>query len=604
MGQVQRRIGSLRLRAPSQSLARRAALGIEDALRTSSLPDADGGRLWLVRRLCLGRLPMDLGPAGLSRRLELAFLAARSSCVHALSGDAAHAGGVWFHSSLEAHVWLALRLLEGPPPVEWFWSRAVPAGPGGWGGRGAASSPQAAALGAVLGSLCARPEAASAVPAWCTALASRGHVARTRDAIDALGATLPPALRAAARRALQAAAGSVHMAVASDTAETGSGARDPSGIATAAGRVAAHLVSGGDAPPLRRRRRADPACAQPSGRRRATDPVARPPHSIDDVLSGATDATSPALPRAPVAKLERSGATGALEPRSCEHTPTTAGPPSLQAGRQSAPMSPSVRRTGHGTSPEVSHRTPNQPGTTPSAVPEQTVPPATAGQMAEGMASAAAGLAFLLPVLARLGYAQWLDASPAWAGQGVLQRVFGQALDRLGVDPADPARILAQATPASRAPPARFVAPASWRDCLMRGTGPLRCASASTHVVLLDPSGRLLLAAWRGVRPRALLADIRGACPADAAPAFSAEQVALAWLHAARRWLRRQAGIGLHDLVCRSGRIACGYTHLDVTFALGDVDLRVRRAGLDFDPGWLPWLGRVVGFHFLPGGRP
>jgi hypothetical protein len=24
----------------------------------------------------------------------------------------------------------------------------------------------------------------------------------------------------------------------------------------------------------------------------------------------------------------------------------------------------------------------------------------------------------------------------------------------------------------------------------------------------------------------------------------------------------------------------------------------VRRAGLDVDPGWLPWFGRVVNFHF------
>lgn len=603
MGQVQRRIGSLRLRAPSQALARRAALGIEDALRTSSLPGADGGRLWLVRRLCLGRLPMDLGPAGVSRRLELAFHAARSSCVHALSSDAAHASGVWFHSSLEAHVLLALRLLDGPPPVEWFWSRAVPAGPGGLIARGGASSPPAAALGVVLGSLCARPEAASAVPAWCRALASRGHQARTRDAIDALGASLPAALRVAARRALQAAVGGVHMAVASDAAETGSGARVPDGIAATAGRVAAHLASGGDAPSPRRRRRADLACAQPTGRQCATAPGARAPHSIDDVLSGDPDATSPALPMPPAAKFERSGATGALEPRSCEHTPTTAGPPSLQPARKSVPMPSGERRSGQGTSPQVSLRVPTQPGRTPSPVRKPTVPPATAGQMAEGVASAAAGIAFLLPVLARLGYAQWLDASPAWAGQGVLQQVFGKALDRLGVDPADPARILADATPASRALPARFVAPASWRDGLLRGAGPLRCASASTHTVLLDPSGRLLLAAWRGARPRALLADIRCACPADAAPAFGAEQVALAWLHAARRWLRRRAGIGLHDLVRRSGRIACGHTHLDVTFALGDVDLRVRRAGLDFDPGWLPWMGRVVGFHFLPGGR-
>jgi hypothetical protein len=26
--------------------------------------------------------------------------------------------------------------------------------------------------------------------------------------------------------------------------------------------------------------------------------------------------------------------------------------------------------------------------------------------------------------------------------------------------------------------------------------------------------------------------------------------------------------------------------------------MRVRRAGLDFDPGWVPWYGRVISFHY------
>jgi hypothetical protein len=28
------------------------------------------------------------------------------------------------------------------------------------------------------------------------------------------------------------------------------------------------------------------------------------------------------------------------------------------------------------------------------------------------------------------------------------------------------------------------------------------------------------------------------------------------------------------------------------------VDIEVRRAGLDLDPGWVPWLGRVVTFGY------
>ena len=37
---------------------------------------------------------------------------------------------------------------------------------------------------------------------------------------------------------------------------------------------------------------------------------------------------------------------------------------------------------------------------------------------------------------------------------------------------------------------------------------------------------------------------------------------------------------------------------LEVRYALDDVDVRVRRAGLDLDPGWLPWLGCAVRFVY------
>ena len=39
-------------------------------------------------------------------------------------------------------------------------------------------------------------------------------------------------------------------------------------------------------------------------------------------------------------------------------------------------------------------------------------------------------------------------------------------------------------------------------------------------------------------------------------------------------------------------------THADVCAGLRAIDLRVRRAGLDIDPGWVPWLGRVVAFRY------
>jgi hypothetical protein len=75
------------------------------------------------------------------------------------------------------------------------------------------------------------------------------------------------------------------------------------------------------------------------------------------------------------------------------------------------------------------------------------------------------------------------------------------------------------------------------------------------------------------------------------------------WVAKLRRYLRRTARIGFYSLICRSGRIAFTDTHLDVTFRLSRADIRVRRAGLDLDPGWTPWLGRVVHFHYVGDGE-
>ncbi|HEU4926046.1 MAG TPA: hypothetical protein VFT24_03300 [Vicinamibacterales bacterium] len=70
------------------------------------------------------------------------------------------------------------------------------------------------------------------------------------------------------------------------------------------------------------------------------------------------------------------------------------------------------------------------------------------------------------------------------------------------------------------------------------------------------------------------------------------------WLTGCRRLLRRRVRIGLASLVLRPARLTFTTTHVDVFFTLNAADVRVRRAGLDLDPGWVPWLRRVVSFHY------
>lgn len=52
-------------------------------------------------------------------------------------------------------------------------------------------------------------------------------------------------------------------------------------------------------------------------------------------------------------------------------------------------------------------------------------------------------------------------------------------------------------------------------------------------------------------------------------------------------------------------RVIRGTTTMEVRLPLEHIDLDVRRAGLDADPGWIPWLERRVDLIFdAPPGTP
>jgi hypothetical protein len=57
---------------------------------------------------------------------------------------------------------------------------------------------------------------------------------------------------------------------------------------------------------------------------------------------------------------------------------------------------------------------------------------------------------------------------------------------------------------------------------------------------------------------------------------------------------RRLAGV----LLRLPARVHAGPERIDVHFALQQLPLPVRMAGLDRDPGWIPAAGRDLRFHF------
>jgi len=48
------------------------------------------------------------------------------------------------------------------------------------------------------------------------------------------------------------------------------------------------------------------------------------------------------------------------------------------------------------------------------------------------------------------------------------------------------------------------------------------------------------------------------------------------------------------------GRIALAPEAMTIVLPMDRIDMALRRAGLDRDPGWVPWLRRAVRIEFEP----
>lgn len=71
-----------------------------------------------------------------------------------------------------------------------------------------------------------------------------------------------------------------------------------------------------------------------------------------------------------------------------------------------------------------------------------------------------------------------------------------------------------------------------------------------------------------------------------------------AWWLKVRRACVRDARLPLLRLLRRPGELLLSDHRIDVVMPLRTLDIRLRRAGFDIDPGYLPWLDAVLRFHY------
>ncbi len=586
-------IGCLRLRAAHRASVGRAAILLEDAFRTASLPGLPPGGVLLLRCLELGRLAVDCPPQTLALRIESRLRALPPLTLRAGSAEAPTAAAVCFADAIESRAALLAQGARGPLRA-WYWAYLLPgAVPPALRGSLVQWLPM------VLDEVAARHGIAG-----CGALLMRlAQVGVLETVLERL--TVAPVV--------PGLPGGEDLGTAPVSEWQAEGPRSGPG---------GEAPSSADSPPL--------AAASAISRRRlsrqAQALLGQLPESQERLLRrwlarwGRGDARSSWLVGALLAPgrgLDFASPQGqAVVRRVLEALATPRAAPWSPGGGQT-PASAAVRVPGAQSLREpVSEPSPDpSPGAVDSPDPETTPPPAGVhDDPADWRPTPYAGLLFLLPVLARLGLDRLApEGGPGAPGDLELPlRLLRAVGERLALDPADPLWA-ALPQPLPDPPPPRFVAPLSWRR-LLKPPGDRAELALRIHR-LSGEQGRRLLTAARGRLPVAVLDRSglglelwRHQAPMGLGPPLPPmdpwQRLLIGLLRVLARFLGRHARTSPRRLVFRPGRVLATATHLDIRLDGRAVDLELRRAGLDLDPGWTPWLGRVVAFHYDYGPGP
>ena len=535
---------------------------LEDALRTASYPGLPRGAVLHVRRLVLGRVPR-----GLSRQALAALVAARlgESPAELLAwgrapGDPEGAAPLALLPDPVTATALALQtVLQGRRP-HWALDRSFPGLP--W-------QDPPAAVAALIDRLIAG--SGDAAPGRLISLSGGDRLL-----LAALAAVPEPAL--ARWIALAAGEGAGH------PIPTGPAVATAPPPHTGQGPIGA---AAGDP-----RRLAIDADSLPAPMRSLLAAALRlwPPRS-SQLLAAAALAGRATL--GPVAAASLLARLARPEPRAASAA--------TQRGRPGVVPTP---RPGHPPDPDRPSE-PAAPAHRPAGLaPAAPAPPPETARLADlvatpdlaGLPSAAAGLWLLLPVLRLVGVEAAGQATGLPLGHALLRRFAG----RLGLGEGDPAAPLLAECPLLGPPdPAALWSPHASVLAELAGGGALRLRHrAPGRAALGLPHGPGGLAQLDATGLAALRAQRLPLRVAPGRSALTGQDIVAAQALACQRLIRRLTGRGWRALLARPGRVCLTPTHLDITFDGRLADPAVRRAGLDFDPGWLQWLGRVVSFHY------
>ena len=562
-----RRVRRARLSLPPHAPARHLAFTIEEALRLTELPGENEGRCYYFRHLHLRGLPADGDRRAWLAGFQRALDHQAKQAIYGGDPRAAASDAVFFFSEPEALEILLHRVLARRTLHEWFWPMVVQRG----SGPDAPDTVVATNVTAIAEIIEAfRAHAASwigvaaalfAVPEFdvvrlCHALPPHIVSSWVGEMDRAAGSSPPAAFRLAA---------AARPAVTKSLRLFGSSSAHTLWLTTLAVLLdsPAELAAGTAVAQARAALQQFAWEAQTHSPQR----LAEISDAHDVVLLPELDAVPSTYPEGsqlllPDASTDINGVTAsdidlrkdAISSSATESSTTDA------LAQSSPPGAPTDRASIAAPSPARVQGAPStfEPVAAPDDMPSAALQsPVVARWYCRGLPTRAAGFFFLLNALQRIGIADSLASGLAGAGADFLPHLLLDLASHAGIPADDPI--------------------SQWLNSLV--------SEVPTDRVLQG-----VASCWpsnlRIQRETASVAYLRRA-----------------WCVGARRWCRHTAKISVREMVSRTGFFSVDRTDLDVSLPLEAADIRVRKAGLDLDPGWLPWFGRVVRFHYLFSGE-
>lgn len=623
-----RRVNKLRLSAQTEDGLSGDIAALQDAFRIASLPGIPPQGLLLIKKLELGSFRSRSSALTLSQLIDSRIRTEAAAAIRADRGDFDQHDLVWFSDPAAAAVGLADNVAQKRNPHAWYWRSLFPDWREGMsladtldaiaaGSHGAI--PVAAVLSQVVRHLIRVMPAAGLIDAIKPRLA--------QSLLCDAGVYPGPSPVATAETATPADSGRPTILPAAwerliDLAVEQWDANDPRclwfgycAVTSCNPALAANPGLIDRIKPLVGRFTA--AVDTDSTAATSTQTTARTkpePGSTADTATVAAAARAFARETDPKPKPDNAApiTTPAVPEPDAQNAPTPRAP--ITPGRQSRSIDETAPPANRAPDYDASEKRPPGPTSIQPDSNDPNGPRAVAGTLSsagpvsfDGLVdSDHAGLIFAVSLIGLLAIDRLLARHAVLAEINLPARVIRDIGLRLQIPRDHP---LLQALPEPPRPDSgldSFESPETWRSLIaLPGGAPATLhrfdtTRSGSRCYLTDRSRRLLLYAGAADLPR-WTRQHRIARHAGVHAAPDPRTLSQGVQLLMNRYLRRYAGIGLRQLVLRPGRFASSRTHLDVLFDIEQTDIRIRKAGLDINPGWVAWLARVVQFHYQDG---